>query len=459
VVGDPGGGDADRAPDGDAPASTEAAAPESLPAPVSSYPGLPGPPAGWAPAGERADPRHRRPSSGPTWAYVAIATGVVALVIGAGAVALLVASGGDDESPSRPSAAAPEPEEEPRGWDRPSEAATTGAATDGEVVCATGGDELFCVDAVTGDEAWSEELPSPGTPPVLVGDTLVVATDSTSGDVRGYSLDGDLLWESAEVEDVDLQPAELGVATPPPAAGGVVAVAEGEAGAGAEVVGIDAETGEVAWRAGAASLSSTAWPVSDGERFYGTSVSFTMDVSVEPTWVMVAVDAATGSEAWRFDVGPDPVFVDTAVPVGDGEAVAVRLGGDAGDRVVVLDSGSGEVRWEALLASDQASVAHVDGTTVVVDGARMRAFDERGTEVWAVDAPGAGNPSDVAAGVLDLVVLDGRLFAHRLDVFEVDPADGGAAQLVDRVLVDGLAVAADHLVVVGEGLHGFPLER
>lgn len=452
VAGEPGDREVETTPSA---APGAASGVEAPPAPASSYPGLPGPPPGWAPAGGPGRRPERRPSGARGTVRVVVATGVVGVLIVAGAVVLLVSGGGE---PSPPSAMPLQREEEPTGWQRPTAEATTGVATDGEMACATGGRELFCVDAATGDELWSEELPAPGTPPAIVGDTVVVAADSSGGDVRGYSPDGDLRWESAEVEDVELDPAELGVAAPPPVAGGTVAVSEGDAGTDARMVGIDVETGEEVWRGGADGLSSTAWPVSDGERFYGTTVSFTMDGSVEPTWVLVAVDGATGSERWRFDVGATPVFVDTAVPVAGGEAVALLLGGET-ERVVVLDATSGELLWETPLASDQASVAHVDGVTVVVDGTRMRGVDDDGVELWSVAAPGAGNPSDPSAGAVDLVALDGRLFAHRLDVFEVDPSAGESHLLQDMVLVDGLALVADHLIVAGEGLRAFPLEE
>jgi hypothetical protein len=118
----------------------------------------------------------------------------------------------------------------------------------------------------------------------------------------------------------------------------------------------------------------------------------------------------------------------------------------------------------------EASVTHVEGVTVVVDATTTRGFDDEGTELWSVPAPGGGNDGDDVSSqtVPELVAEGDAVYALDLELYTVDPADGAVRQVPTRRGSAGaagamghpsdVAVAADHLVIAGRQLQGVPLE-
>lgn len=375
-------------------------------------------------------------------------------------------------------------------WDRTVAEDVYGVATDGEIACATGGDELFCVEADSGVEVFSERLPGAGTAPALVGETLVVAVDGDPGEggpveggpveggeveggpveggsgrghLSGYSTAGELLWQSGDLHDLYIEDATLGLYADVPAAGGVVAVPVDDAMGGA-VAGIDAQSGEELWRAsaGGSVLRPVGPVVSDGERFYVNTLAFGPDTAAdlladptaEPTSAIVAIDAASGAEVWRSEVAPDELGVEAAARTADGAAVALTIAGEPG-RVMVVDAATGAPRWEVPVTSDWVTVAQLDGVIVVADGSQLRGYDAAGGELWSGPDPD-GNPGGEPIPP-ELVVSEGRLLAFRLDLHEIDPSDGAAHRLGSHTVAEDVAVAGDHLIVAGNGLEAITL--
>lgn len=339
-------------------------------------------------------------------------------------------------------------------WERSGRRDTYGVATNGDVACTTGARELLCVEVDSGIEVFSEELPDAGAPPVIVGETLVVAADAEpgQGDLRGYSLDGELLWQSTDLSDTFLQDAELGLFPQIPAAGGVVAVPTND-GVEDTVAGIDARTGEELWRAvdPASGWMNPIGPVvSDGQRFYVSSLVFdAADILGEPGTVIAALDRTTGRELWRADVAPEDLGVEAASVTDDG-AVALTIASGTG-RLVVVDAATGATRWEVASGGEWLTAAHLDGVTVVADGLDLRGFDAAGTEVWSHPDPDGVRAADPYPP--DLAVSGGRMFAHSIHLYEIEVGGGGGFdRFGPTTLVEGVAVAGDLLLVAGDGL-------
>jgi outer membrane protein assembly factor BamB len=408
-------------------------------------------------------------------------------------------------------------------WARPGPSEDAELVVAGETICSTSERELFCVEAATGDEVFSEQLPAPATAPTLAADTLVVGADGGAGhgDLYGYSLDGQLLWEAGEIQVFDVD-ASVSVLRPRmPAVGNIVAVPTGGA-ITPEVAGVDARSGREVWRA--RGIGHIGPVLSDGERFYLYTLS-PLPVSVTPDDLrnldpadpldadilaileeyaavdpanpldprnpedlqfmldtgllelinaelsfrmgpqVVALDPASGAELWRAEIGAgdpagtagdpasDSTFgLETVAAIPDSGAVAFTLAGEPPE-LLALDAASGARRWGQPLAGDSATLAHIDGTTIVVDGTDMRGLDADGTELWRVPTPGQGRDDPFAP---HLVVADGRVYAFRNGLFTVDPADG-TSQMLRSGGVRNVAVADDHLIVASAGLEAVRL--
>jgi outer membrane protein assembly factor BamB len=411
-----------------------------------------------------------RPPTGLGWIVAGI---VAAVVVVFGVVGLIVAAA--DRSPQLDPGR--RGESVAGGWTHagPAGTGTNGLVTDGRAVCSTAERELFCLNATSGEQLFSQTLPGPATGPTWAGDMVVVAADGGpgQGDLYGYTTGGELRWDAPiQVEGIEEDIAALRPELP--AADGTVAVPTDDGGF-TQLVGVDARSGRELWRAygsGGSLDSSESWTsmsgrmVSDGHRFYAMVLvhpSFddiaAGQVPAEPPVALVALDAGTGAELWRTEpLGSlsDPTFVAGAALLSDESAVAVAIDGEPA-RVLVLDVATGDPRWDLTLEGDRARVAHVDGVTIVTDRTAMRGYDDGGAELWDEAAPGgeASSPSLPP----DLVVEGGELYALRLGVFRVDPADGARQRLVRDASARDAVVAGDHLVVsrLDQGILAVPL--
>jgi outer membrane protein assembly factor BamB len=211
--------------------------------------------------------------------------------------------------------------------------------THGDKVCSTRVRDLYCLDALSGDESFDEQLRGNATAPSLAGETLVVADDSSPGGVLyAYALDGQQLW-SLQLDGPGLQPWQSEPGGSPLAAGAVV-VWEHRTGPSEELVAVDVTSGRERWRL-------TAWTLggayADGQQIY---------ISINDRRTLVALDPRSGAELWRTPISTGNVV--DLTPVVDGAAVAVIVDGAPG-RVVVLDAAHGTQRWD-VHASDVAVV-------------------------------------------------------------------------------------------------------
>lgn len=161
--------------------------------------------------------------------------------------------------------------------------------------------------------------------------------------------------------------------------------------------------------------------------------------------VVHAVDAASGTVAWRRRLGADgrSPILGTPVAVAGKTAYVGSLGDPTG--VLALDAGSGEPRWTAETGRVAAGPAVVGGRVVVRGAGRVTALDRTGERRWSVRVP------------------DGRGRAVALDDRRTYVPTYGGVVAVDRdgetawrtTLGDGRAgppvVAADTVLVRGRG--------
>lgn len=216
-------------------------------------------------------------------------------------------------------------------------------------------------------EAWSSDVPSnPIAGPVVADETVVVvgaasvvALDASSGDV---------IWERGRAE---------GSAGPALIAGDVVVHANGK-GDTASLVGRSLETGRQAW------LAFVGGAVVGGPALAGDLV-----VAGTRAGTVVGVNAESGDEEWEYEIAGR---VDTSPAVWEDTVVVVADDLEAGtSTVVALDAATGEESWRFApqgVSVGSSSVSVADGLVFVGMGdGRIRALDvESGAERWGAQA-------------------------------------------------------------------------
>jgi len=323
-------------------------------------------------------------------------------------------------------------------------AGPTDLVADDQTVCGTDlDDRLFCLDGATGEALFTEQLVDRPVPFSIVDRTLLVG-DHTGVDgstLIAYSLEGDRLWEAA-VEELSI--------SEPPVTGGVVAINDES---GSELVGLDLATGEERWRT---ALAASADPGSgrllgqvfaDGQSFYASLVPF----GASAASAVVAVDPESGTERWRSEIDASDLPAHALARFDDGTAVALVVGRlTRHQRLVVLDTATGRLRWQAPLGDSKATAVHVDGTTVVLVGAELRGYSSDGDELWRGDAPTGLDSED---NLDTRVLLLGRLFVavdvvylHSSHLYAIDPRTGVSREVVADPVGD-VVMTADHLVL------------
>jgi outer membrane protein assembly factor BamB len=347
-----------------------------------------------------------------------------------------------------------------QGWEAEQYGNSQMLAGDDERVCSVSADRLlFCLDPATGEEQFSHQFyDSIVTSPALAGGRVLVASSrsGSTGALVAFSTDGTEQWAV---------PVDISTDRRMPVVGDVVAIVSGDAPAG-ELVAIDVATGAERWRMFTSADDGTQPHVvstnafADGSRFYVAVAYEDPSSAAGVSGQIVAVDPGSGEELWRSPVLPTITWsrgITAVAPFTDGASTAFLL--DAGmvgedgqpldqREVVVLDTESGELRWNVPVAGIHAGLAHLDDLTVVVDGAEMHAYDAGGQVVWTAPTP-TGDDAPDGPEPVRLVAEDGHLFAVGRDVFEIDAATGGSALVIDSGTTRDVVAAGDHVVVAG----------
>jgi outer membrane protein assembly factor BamB len=197
--------------------------------------------------------------------------------------------------------------------------------------------EVTEVDASTGMVRWTLPLPGPG----LLGSQAMTADGGLAMVVPDGTLEladlatGRLRWAHSLTGSMPSGPQPTPQAvnanvSPAPAAVGPVVVE----GSGGRVYGYDSRTGALRWTA--AGMPAAPLLATDGGLVLMTSSA---EGAGLPTAV-IALSAATGRVAWRFDAGV-PAWVEGSGPAG------IVLATNGPDFLYLADPATGRVRWKA----------------------------------------------------------------------------------------------------------------
>lgn len=379
--------------------------------PQRDWPGWLG--AGHGPVAEGAPPVNWSETSNVRWKVPIEGKGLSSPVVVGGVVYLTTAVPTGAEPASKPEA---EPEARPERPGRPDvPPGRPGAGGRGGFMSSTPPTEqefrVLALDAATGAVRWSR-LASTHTPheathgdgsfatPTIAVDAGRVYASFGSGGIFAYDLKGELLWQT-DLGDMSVQ-GSFGEGSSPVVASGRLIVHWGHNG-DSFLIALEGATGEEAWRQPRAPGTVWATPVvvRVGER--------ELVVLAGPT--TQAYDAKTGALAWFVGDDGQPK-VEPAEPDGRGGA-----GGPAGRGGRGGPGGGGGMTMGAI-----ATAAVADGRIFTSTGSR------RGALVALSIAPPVSDAADTDAGALDRtlwshegdtpnipspLVLDGTLYVMK----------------------------------------------
>jgi len=238
--------------------------------------------------------------------------------------------------------------------------ASSPAVVDGLVVAVTMGGRILAVDAVSGSEVWrQDEDAAPESNPVVADGVVYVGTDA--GMLLALDLrTGEHVWAYEAGAPVTRS----------------AAVGEGRVFVGSEdgrLHAVEVSTGRAAW-----AHDSAGGLV--GTPALGNGMVYAVNLNA-PSSQVIAFDAATGEEAWRFV--PEETLGLRPVVVGVDALFAI----DRGGAFYALDPLSGATRWSWSQESEiVAAPALVDGRLYVVAHGRAFAFDvATRDEAWTVE--------------------------------------------------------------------------
>ena len=344
---------------------------------------------------------------------------------------------------------------------------TTPLVHDGVLFVYSFGDRLQALDAATGDLLWqyNHRLP-PGVAPswkhniALYGDRIYVPTS----DAHLVALDvktGRVAWDHAVADPGQGYNTTGG---PLVAHGKVLIGTNGRAKGGNFIAGLDAATGEEAWR-----FYTIARPGDPNDSWNGLPVEQRSGGSV---WIAGSYDAASNTAFF----GPAPTY-DTG-PLRDRASPAVRNDALYTNATVALDPDTGRLKWHYQhLANDQwdfdwAFERHlitlpVDGrlTQVVVTGGKEAIFDaltaDTGRYLFSMDL----GLQNVVTGIdpkTGTKTIDSRLVPGDGQTKQVCPHAGAAKgwlpssyEAATGLLFVPLVESCMDLIPVGPGERGF----
>lgn len=247
-------------------------------------------------------------------------------------------------------------------WDRPvvsREIESTPVVVDGRVFVLTM-DGMFALDEATGSILWSNLRISGLSTPAYYNNSLLV--DGSDG--RVHLVDA---ATGAEIWNVTLitNPSFSGITSSPKLLFDTAFIGTfNESGGPGEVVALGAVNGTILWRHtahGSVSFSSPA--VAKGMVYVGVIGRYntTTQVTYNPPYGLLALDAATGAERWfampSAPVAASPLYAAGTlyVPAKDG-------------RIYALDAQTGQELWSASVGAGVSSPAYHDGMLYVAGG-------------------------------------------------------------------------------------------
>ena len=319
---------------------------------------------------------------------------------------------------------------------------------------------LLALNASTGAILWNNSNGKGLSSPAVFNDSVFVGT-SRGSVIRVDAETGEGIWETRLLPSTTF----TGISSSPKIAGDRVFIGTfNESGGPGEVVALAEGDGHVLWRHGTGSVHFSTPAVADGTVYVGIMGTYntTSQVSFEPPYGVVALDAATGGQKWFRTTGGSVA----ASPAVAGPNVIVP----AKDGVVYsLNRTTGEVVWTSAVDAGISSPA-VSGDAVFVGcgafGApgKVVALDTAtGAQRWSVPTNGPVQASLTYAGGK---VLFATNTAHGT-ISALDATTGSLAWsyeplpseyiLGSPVVADGVVYAPSdngHVVALAENLQG-----
>ena len=216
------------------------------------------------------------------------------------------------------------------------DSATSPTAGNGLVVIGTGGGDLVALDAATGARRWRVRAATTviHEPTLIDGIVYVTAGDGTIAAIR--AADGTQVWAR------NVAPDPTGT---PTVSSGILFVGSRSAEPGGRLRALDPATGATLWQT--------------DEPWFAPAISGGLAISGRDDGVIVARDAATGTERWRFQAGSQvrgPAIV----------ASTVFVSADAGQWIGAIDLATGRPLWRYDVdASNQCCIAVAKGYAVI----------------------------------------------------------------------------------------------
>ena len=268
---------------------------------------------------------------------------------------------------------------------------------------AEGNDTVACFDAATGKPLWKHSYPADIGDKFFEGGTTGTPTFdgarlfwlSRWGDLFCFDAEsGRIVWQKNIQKETSAPLPMWGFTGAPLVAGNLLVLNVGEAG-----VAVEKTTGKIVWQSAAKDAGySTPLPFESGGAklvLFGNATNY------------LAVDPATGREAWRFR-WVTQYGVNAADPIVSGNRVFISTGYSKGGTLLQLGADEPKQLWKTKALRTQLNAAvlfdghlyGVDGDTTEKGSLKCIEF-ATGTEKWS--QPGFGN-----GGV---IVADGKLIA------------------------------------------------
>ncbi|HMP02396.1 MAG TPA: PQQ-binding-like beta-propeller repeat protein [Gemmatales bacterium] len=308
-----------------------------------------------------------------------------------------------------------------------------------------------CLDAATGKELWQRQLWATGSTachpsssmaaPTPVADAERVYALFATGDLACFSHAGDLLWYRALCQDVPTITNQVGMASSPMLADGMLIVPMENVGADSFAAGIDVRTGQTQWRVERPREENWTTPVVV-RRPEGWEVLLLSGNN------LAVLDAATGKEKWRY-AAEGLSTIPSAIVGPDGILVP---GGRAGELVLVRPSGDGQpaVAWRQRLRTRYATPLRLADKVYAITAADVLQCmnAQSGEVVWQLrlkNGPYAASP--LAAGGLIYCLSEKGLCTVVRPGAEAEVV---ASNQIDDVFMATPALAGGHIFLRAE---------
>jgi outer membrane protein assembly factor BamB len=285
------------------------------------------------------------------------------------------------------------------------------------LTCSSGPEQnrlhVICFHADTGASIWDRTFRASGrtichnktavAAPTPVSDGKRIFALFSSNDLFCLDLDGNLLWLRGLTQDYPNASNGLGMASSPVVVGKVL-VAQIENDSESFAAGFDVESGENIWKFDRPKAANWTSPIvfEDG----GKSL-----VGLQSSKGLLAVDPATGKEAWNIDGGASTI---PSSAVGDGMVFIPSRGTTA----FKLTGGEPEEVWQKTkLRPETASPLVVGSKVFVLNSNVLKCAEAKtGEDLWSIRLEaGAYAGSPVAAGNL-LYLFNEKGIAQVVDV-------------------------------------------